>query len=181
MASSISEKINSLKESIVSIPNYPKKGVLFHDITGLLGDPKLLSFCVETIVEYYRHSRITKVISPEARGFFFGPTIALGLGVGFVPVRKSGKLPGKTISERYELEYGQGELEMYGDAISKDDKALIVDDLLATGGTVEATIKLARRSGCKIEDAAFVVKICDLPGENRLNKQALKCFSLLDL
>ncbi|HCS1329248.1 TPA: adenine phosphoribosyltransferase, partial [Salmonella enterica] len=115
----------------------------------------------------------------EARGFLFGAPVALGLGVGFVPVRKPRKLPRETIAETYELEYGTDQLEIHVDAIKPGDNVLVVDDLLATGGTIEATVKLIRRLGGKVTDAAFIINLFDLGGEQRLEKQGITCYSLV--
>ncbi len=117
-----------------------------------------------------KNAGITKVVGTEARGFLFGAPVALGLGVGFVPVRKPGKLPRETISETYDLEYGTDQLEIHVDAIKPGDKVLVVDDLLATGGTIEATVKLIRRLGGEVADAAFIINLFDLGGEQRLEK-----------
>jgi len=122
---------------------------------------------------------ITKVVGTEARGFLFGAPVALELGVGFVPVRKPGKLPRETIAENYELEYGTDQLEIHVDAIQPGDKVLVVDDLLATGGTIEATVKLIRRLGGEVTDAAFIINLFDIGGEQRLEKMGVKSYSLV--
>ncbi len=130
------------------------------------------------LVERYKNAGITKVVGTEARGFLFGAPVALGLGVGFVPVRKPGKLPRETISETYDLEYGTDQLEIHVDAIKPGDKVLVVDDLLATGGTIEATVKLIRRLGGEVADAAFIINLFDLGGEQRLENRALPATAL---
>ena len=141
------QQLEYLKNSIKSIQDYPKPGILFRDVTSLLEDPKAYALSIDLLVERYKNAGITKVVGTEARGFLFGAPVALGLGVGFVPVRKPGKLPRETISETYDLEYGTDQLEIHVDAIKPGDKVLVVDDLLATGGTIEATVKLIRRPG----------------------------------
>ncbi|VFP81801.1 adenine phosphoribosyltransferase [Candidatus Erwinia haradaeae] len=172
-------QLEFLKNSIKSIPDYPEPGIIFQDITSLLADPKAFALSVHLVVERYRNSRISKVMGPEARGFLFGAPIALELGVGFLPVRKSGKLPRKTFSENYALEYGSGVLEVHCDAIQPGEVVLVVDDVLATGGTIEATIKLIRRAGGYIIDAAFIISLFDLGGEARLKDYGVKSYSLL--
>lgn len=174
------QQLEFLKNSIKSIEDYPKPGILFRDVTSLLEDPKAYALSIELLVERYRDAGITKVVGTEARGFLFGAPVALGLGVGFVPVRKPGKLPRKTFAETYALEYGTDCLELHCDAIGPGDKVLVVDDLLATGGTLEATVKLIRRAGGEVADAAFIINLFDLSGEARLNAMGVNCFSLVN-
>jgi len=173
------QQLEFLKDSIKSIPDYPKPGILFRDVTSLLEDPKAYATCIELLVDRYRNTGITKVVGTEARGFLFGAPVALGLGVGFVPVRKPGKLPRKTFSETYELEYGTDCLELHCDAIGEGDVVLVVDDLLATGGTLEATVKLIRRAGGEVKNAAFVINLFDLSGEARLKAMGVESYSLV--
>lgn len=174
------QQIEFLRESIKTIPDYPKPGILFRDVTSMLEDPKAYALSIELLVERYRHAGVTKVVGTEARGFLFGAPVALTLGVGFVPVRKPGKLPRATLSESYELEYGTDTLEIHQDAIQPGDNVLVVDDLLATGGTIEATVKLIRRLGGVVTDAAFIIDLPDLGGEARLTAQGINCYSLVD-
>lgn len=173
------QQLEYLKNSIKSVPDYPKPGILFRDVTSLLEDPKAYALSIELLVAQFKDAGITKVVGTEARGFLFGAPVALGLGVGFIPVRKPNKLPRKTLSESYELEYGTDELEIHTDAIQPGDNVLVVDDLLATGGTLEATVKLIRRLGGEVTDAAFVINLFDLGGEQRLEKMGVKSFSLV--
>ncbi|MCQ1056603.1 adenine phosphoribosyltransferase [Photobacterium sp. DNB23_23_1] len=174
------EKLALIKNSIKSIPDYPKPGILFRDVTSLMEDPAAYRATMEILIDKYKGKGITKVIGTEARGFLFGAPLALELGVGFVPVRKPGKLPREVIGESYELEYGQDTLEIHVDAIKEGDKVLLVDDLLATGGTIEATTKLVRRLGGIVEDAAFVINLPDIGGEERLKGIDLNVFSICD-
>ncbi|EXU77198.1 MULTISPECIES: adenine phosphoribosyltransferase [Erwinia] len=173
------QQLEFLQNSIKSIPDYPKPGILFRDVTSLLEDPDAFALTIKLLVERYREAGVTKVVGTEARGFLFGAPVALALGVGFVPVRKPGKLPRKTFAESYELEYGTDQLELHCDAITAADKVLVVDDLLATGGTIEATARLIRRAGGEVKDAAFVINLFDLGGEARLNALGIECFSLV--
>lgn len=173
------QQLEFLKDSIKSVPDYPKPGILFRDVTSLLEDPRAFTTTIDLFIERFRDRGITKVVGTEARGFLFGAPVALGLGVGFVPVRKPGKLPRETFSETYDLEYGSDQLELHRDAIKPGDVVLVVDDLLATGGTIEATVKLIRRLGGEVTDAAFIINLFDLGGEQRLEKQGIQCFSLV--
>ncbi len=174
------QQLEFIKNSIKSIPDYPKPGILFRDVTSLLEDPQAYAATIALIVDRYRDQGITKVVGTEARGFLFGAPVALALGVGFVPVRKPGKLPRETFSEAYELEYGTDQLELHKDAIQPGDVVLVVDDLLATGGTIEATVKLIRRAGGEVKHAAFVINLFDLSGESRLNALGIECYSLVN-
>lgn len=174
------QQLQFIKDSIKTIPDYPKPGILFRDVTSLLENPLAYAASIELLVERFREAGVTKVVGTEARGFLFGAPVALALGVGFVPVRKPGKLPRETLSESYELEYGTDRLEIHTDAISAGDKVLVVDDLLATGGTIEATAKLIRRLGGEVKDAAFIINLPDLGGEARLNTLGIECYSLVN-
>lgn len=168
-----------IEESIKSIPDYPKPGIIFRDITTLLEDPAAYAATIQVLAERYQGLGFTKVAGTEARGFLFGAPLALALGVGFIPVRKPGKLPRETISQSYELEYGHDSVEIHKDAVTADDKVLLVDDLIATGGTAEATVKLIRSLGGTIDDAAFVINLVDLPGQKRLEQMGVKVTHLV--
>lgn len=173
------QQIQFIKDSIKTIPDYPKPGILFRDVTSLLEDPKAYATSIQLLVERYRDAGVTKVVGTEARGFLFGAPVALALGVGFVPVRKPGKLPRAVISESYELEYGTDSLELHTDSIGSQDKVLVIDDLLATGGTIEATARLIRRLGGSVQDAAFIIDLTDLGGRERLTALGIDCYSLV--
>ncbi|WP_118789200.1 adenine phosphoribosyltransferase [Haemophilus haemolyticus] len=173
-------QLDLIKSSIKSIPNYPKEGIIFRDITTLLEVPAAFKATVDLIVEQYRDKGITKVLGTESRGFIFGAPVALALGLPFELVRKPKKLPRETISQSYQLEYGQDTLEMHVDAISESDNVLIIDDLLATGGTVEATVKLVQRLGGVVKHAAFVINLPELGGEKRLNNLGVDCYTLVN-
>ena len=166
-----------LKELIRDIPDFPIEGVLFRDITTLLKDTKGLKDVIDIFSDRYRNKGIKHILGADARGFIFGAAIAYNIGAGFVPIRKKGKLPYKTLSASYELEYGVNEVEMHIDAIDKGDKVVIVDDLLATGGTARAMLDLVRKSGGDIEEFAFLIELEDLKGREKLDGE--KVFSIM--
>ena len=157
-----------LKQLIREVPDFPKKGILFYDITTLLKDKLGFATLVDRLSEQYLNQKIDLVLGMEARGFIFAPALAYRLNAGFVPVRKAGKLPAETVKFDYALEYGTNSLEMHKDAIQKGQRVLIVDDLLATGGTAEATAKLASLLGAEIAGLGFVVELDFLNGREKL-------------
>ncbi len=157
-----------LEKSIRNIPDFPKKGILFRDVTTLIQNREAFKKSVDLLAKKYKGKGFDKVVGVEARGFIFGATVAHKIGAGFVPVRKKGKLPFKTISATYELEYGTDTLEMHQDAIRPGEKILIIDDLLATGGTVKAVTDLVKQLGGKIGAIAFVIELVDLKGKEKL-------------
>lgn len=162
--------MENLKKLIRDVPDFPKKGIIFKDITPLLQDPKGLRTAVEAISQHYKGKKIDVVVGAEARGFILAPTVAFNLGAGFVPVRKPGKLPYKKISESYALEYGTDTLEMHKDGIKKGQNVLMVDDLLATGGTMAACCKMVESLGGNIAGCAFLIELAFLNGKNALSK-----------
>ncbi|PSU85955.1 adenine phosphoribosyltransferase [Photobacterium phosphoreum] len=174
------ETLDLITNSIKSIQDYPKPGILFRDVTSLMEVPEAYRATIAILAEKYQDQGITKIIGTEARGFLFGAPLALALGIAFVPVRKPGKLPREVIAESYELEYGKDTLEIHKDAIVAGDKVLLVDDLLATGGTIEATTNLVRRLGGDVADAAFVINLPDIGGEARLQGLGLNVYSICD-
>lgn len=157
-----------LKATIKTIPDYPKPGILFRDVTSLMEDGSAFAAALDALVAPFMDAGVTKVVGAEARGFIFGAPLARALGVGFVPVRKPRKLPRETLRESYALEYGTDILEIHCDAIKPGERVLLVDDLLATGGTILATAQLVRRLGGEVVGATFVVSLPELPGEGRL-------------
>ncbi|ALP90998.1 MULTISPECIES: adenine phosphoribosyltransferase [Clostridium] len=157
-----------LKEKIRVIENFPKEGISFKDITTLIGDGEGLKASIDAIVDYLKDKNIDLIVGPEARGFIFGVPVAYALGVGFVPVRKPGKLPAETISVTYDLEYGSDEIQIHKDAIKPGQRIAIVDDLLATGGTVEAVTKLVEQAGGIVASVDFVTELTDLRGRDKL-------------
>ena len=165
---------------IVDIPDYPKPGVIFKDITPLFGDPEALKATVDAIADHFKGRGITKVIGPEARGFMIGAPVAVALGAGFVPARKPGKLPRETVSATYELEYGSDELQIHKDAITSKDVVLIVDDLIATGGTVEATGKLVQHMGAELAGYGCILELAFLDPRRKLAASSdVELFSLV--
>jgi adenine phosphoribosyltransferase len=166
-----------LKELVRDIPDFPKKGIMFKDITPLLQNPSSLKEIVNKITEHYANQKIDIVVGAEARGFLIGPAVAINLDAGFVPVRKPGKLPYETASETYELEYGTDTLEIHRDAIKAGDNVLMLDDLLATGGTMAASCKLVESLNGKIAGCAFIIELGFLKGKDLLSKYDI--FSLI--
>jgi adenine phosphoribosyltransferase len=159
---------DQLKKLIREVPDFPKKGILFYDITTLLKDKAGYATLIDVLAERYIGKGVDLILGMEARGFIFGPALAYRLSAGFVPVRKPGKLPAATTRVEYDLEYGSNILEVHEDAIEKGQRVLIVDDLLATGGTAEATAKLATKLGADIAGLAFVVELDFLKGRDKL-------------
>jgi adenine phosphoribosyltransferase len=159
---------DQLKNLIRAVPDFPKKGILFYDITTLLKDKAGYATLIDVLAERYIGKEVDLILGMEARGFIFGPALAYRLNAGFVPVRKPGKLPAPTTRVEYDLEYGSNILEVHEDAIEKGQRVLIVDDLLATGGTAEATAKLATKLGADIAGLAFVVELDFLKGRDKL-------------
>ncbi|NVK25550.1 MAG: adenine phosphoribosyltransferase [Gammaproteobacteria bacterium] len=169
-----------IKNSIRTIPNYPKDGIMFRDVTTLMQQPEAFTQVIDLFAEQMADKGITAIVGTEARGFIFGAPLAYKLKVPFIPVRKPGKLPGKTISQDYVLEYGTDVLEIHTDALTSSDNVLMVDDLLATGGTIEATTKLIRQLGATVENACFVVNLPDIGGEKRLTDLGINCYSVCE-
>ncbi|HBO43967.1 MAG TPA: adenine phosphoribosyltransferase [Planctomycetaceae bacterium] len=157
-----------LTDFIRSIPDFPKPGILFRDITPLLASPEALAETVRRLADRFRDARIDLVAAAEARGFLFAVPLAVALGAGVVPIRKPGKLPHGTVSETYELEYGTDTLEMHDDAVSPGDRVLVLDDLLATGGTVAACCRMIEKAGGTVVGCAFVIELAELGGAKKL-------------
>ena len=166
-----------LKQKIRTIPDFPKSGILFRDITTLLADPEAFKFVIDQFIEHYRKEQIDLVVGIESRGFIVGAPLALGLDKGFIPVRKAGKLPGPTHGVEYNLEYGTDLVEVHKDAIEKGSRVLMVDDLLATGGTMEGSSKLIEKAGGIITGYAFVIELIDLKGRSKLDKPVFSLVS----
>lgn len=170
--------MSSVKDFIRTIPDFPHEGIMFRDVTTLFADPRGFRIAVDQLLQPYAGAQIDVVVGLEARGFILGGAVAHQLSAGFVPIRKKGKLPAATLSEDYSLEYGQATVEVHDDAITAGQTVLIVDDLLATGGTAEAGIKLVERLGGAIVGCAFVVDLPDLGGRARLDALGMKVHAL---
>jgi adenine phosphoribosyltransferase len=168
----------SVRDYIRTIVDFPHEGIMFRDVTTLFADPRGFRMCVDQMLHPYAGMRIDKVVGLEARGFILGGAIAHQLGTGFVPIRKKGKLPGRTLSQDYKLEYGEAIMEVHDDAVAAGEKILLVDDLLATGGTAEAGIKLVERLGGKIIGCAFIVDLPELGGRTLLGKLGYEVHAL---
>jgi adenine phosphoribosyltransferase len=169
-----------IKSRIRTIPHYPKPNIMFRDITSLLKDPTGFRTTIDELVSRYADMGIDKVAGIEARGFIVGAPLAYALNKGFVPIRKKGKLPAETVGHDYELEYGTDRIEIHTDAISPGERVLLVDDLLATGGTAEAATKLIGKIGGKIVECCFVIDLPDVGGRKRLEKQGYSVFALCE-
>ncbi|KAK2994476.1 hypothetical protein RJ640_021281, partial [Escallonia rubra] len=166
-------KLKAISEAIRVVPHFPKPGIMFQDITTLLLDHKAFKYTVDIFVDRYRHMNISAVAGVEARGFMFGPPIALAIGAKFVPLRKPGKLPGGVISEEYVLEYGTDCLEMHVEAVQPGERVLVIDDLVATGGTLSAAISLLERVGAEVVECACVIGLPEVKGHCKLNGKPL--------
>lgn len=162
-----------LKTLIRDVPDFPIKGIVFKDITPLLKNPKAFQMVIHQFVDRYKNQKLDAVVAMESRGFILGGALATQLNIAFIPVRKPGKLPAKTIKESYDLEYGKNTLEIHEDSISKGDKVLVLDDVLATGGTAAATIRLVERCGGEVMEAAFLIHLTFLNGQEKLKSTPL--------
>ena len=169
-----------IKSVIRTIPDYPKPGIMFRDVTTLLGNARAFRTTVDLLVQPYAGLRIDKVAGIEARGFIIAGAVAHQLSVGFVPVRKKGKLPWKTIAQTYDLEYGTATVEIHEDAVLTGESVLLVDDLIATGGTAEAAIKLIEKAGGNVVGCSFIIDLPELKGRKRLEKLGKKVLSLVE-
>ena len=167
-----------LKATIRSIHDWPIKGVIFRDITTLMQDPDAFREACDRFVDRYKDMNVDKIVGIDARGFVFGAVLAYRLGIGFIPVRKKGKLPCETIQETYSLEYGEDTLEIHADAIAPGERVVIVDDLIATGGTVGATVKLVKKLEAELLECAFIVELPDLGGRKQI--PGVDIFSLVE-
>ena len=167
-----------IRETIRTIPDWPVTGVMFRDLTTCMKDPEAFQHTCDVFYHRYKDENIDKVVGIDARGFIFGSVLAYKLGVGFVPIRKKGKLPAETVQESYSLEYGENVIEMHVDAIEKGERVLIIDDLMATGGTIAAAASLVEQLGGEIVELAFVVELPDLKGREKI--QGHKVFSITE-
>lgn len=168
----------TVRDYIRTIPDFPHEGIMFRDVTTLFADPRGFRIAIDQLLHPYAGTDIDRIVGLEARGFILGGAIAHQLSVGFVPIRKKGKLPGKTLSQDYTLEYGEATIEIHDDAIQPGEKVLVVDDLLATGGTAEAGIKLLEKLGAEIVGCAFVIDLPDLGGRAKLEAMGVDIHAL---
>ena len=171
--------MNDLASSIRTIPDYPKPGIMFRDITTLLGNARAFRRAVDELVQPWAGSKIDKVAGMEARGFILGGAVAHQVSAGFIPIRKKGKLPGKRVSTAYSLEYGLDEMEMHEDAVVKGEKVILVDDLIATGGTAEGAVKLLKQQGADVLAACFIVDLPELGGADKIRKLGVPVRTLI--
>lgn len=172
-------KTPQITDLIRAIPDFPKPGIVFRDVTTLFEDSRGFRMAVDQLLHPYAGQRIDKIVALEARGFILGGAMAHQLGTGFVPIRKAGKLPGKTLSQDYTLEYGEAVMEIHDDALRAGEQVLVVDDLLATGGTAEAGIKLIERLGADVIGCAFVIDLPELGGRARLEAMGMDLHTLV--
>ncbi len=169
----------NIKDTIRTIPDFPKPGIMFRDITTLMSNPKAFAESIKQLADPYRDKGLDYVAGIDARGFVFGAAVAIELGAGFVPIRKKGKLPYKTYTQDYELEYGSDTLELHADAVGEANKVLLIDDLIATGGTAEAAALLLRKTGADILGAAFVIDLPDLGGADKIANMGIPVTALV--
>ncbi|WP_213394001.1 adenine phosphoribosyltransferase [Yoonia sp.] len=170
--------MKTVRDYIRTIPDFPHEGIMFRDVTTLFSDARGFRMAIDQLLHPYAGTPIDKVVGLEARGFILGGAIAHQLSVGFVPIRKKGKLPGKTVEQAYQLEYGAAVMELHDDALQPGDKVLLVDDLLATGGTAEAGIRLVERLGAQVAGCAFIIDLPELGGARRLQNLGMQVHSL---
>ena len=170
--------VEALAAKIRKIPHWPQDGILFHDITPVLQSPQYFRLLVDLLVYRYMNQKFDVVAGLDARGFIIGAALAYQLNVGFVPIRKKGKLPFTTVSESYALEYGHATIEMHTDALKQDSRVLLVDDLVATGGTMMAGVNLIRRMGATVVEAAAILEFTDLPGGTNIRNEGVPLFTL---
>ena len=171
-----SNALEQLRAAVRDVPDFPKKGIVFKDITPILNDPALFRASIDLFLEHCRGKKIDKIVGIDARGFLFGSAVAYELGVGFVPIRKAGKLPYKTEVAKYSLEYGEAEMEMHTDAIAAGERIVLVDDLLATGGTSAAAAVLIRKTGGHLLEAQFLIELQFLHGRKQLEPTPVASF-----
>ena len=173
------EKLQYVREHVREVPDFPKKGILFLDVTTIVKDAKAFDLCIEYLAENFKDEKIDYITGIESRGFIFGAALANKLKVGFIPIRKPNKLPAETIKETYSLEYGTDTIEMHSDAVKEGDRVLVIDDLLATGGTAVAACNLIKRAGAQVVAAAFIIELEPLKGKEKIENTGVKVVSML--
>ena len=172
--------MNKILESIRTIPNFPKEGIMFRDVTTLFSNPSAFKETTNEICNYWKNKNLTKIIGIEARGFIIGSCVSLELGLPFIPIRKKGKLPHETIEENYELEYGKATIEIHSDALNSNDNVLIIDDLIATGGTALAAISLVKRLKASISGCSFIIDLPVLEGNKKISDLGIEVQTLCE-
>ncbi len=173
-------KLQYVREHVREVPDFPKKGILFLDVTTIVKDAKAFDLCIEFLAENFQNEKIDYIAGIESRGFIFGAALAAKLNVGFIPIRKPNKLPAETIKETYSLEYGTDTIEMHADALKSGDRVLVIDDLLATGGTAVAACNLVKRVGAEVVAAAFIIELDPLKGREKIENNGVKVVSMLN-
>ena len=174
-----SDKFQYVREHVREVPDFPKKGILFLDVTTIVKDAKAFNLCIEYLAENFGNEKIDYIAGIESRGFIFGAALAHKLNVGFIPIRKPNKLPAETIKETYSLEYGTDTIEMHADALKSGDRVLVIDDLLATGGTAVTACNLVKRVGAEVVAAAFIIELDPLKGREKIENNGVKVVSML--
>lgn len=174
------DKLQYVRENVREVPDFPKKGILFLDVTTIVKDAKAFDLCIEYLYEKFRDEKIDYIAGIESRGFIFGAALANKMKVGFIPIRKPNKLPAETIKETYSLEYGTDTIEMHADALKQGDRVLVIDDLLATGGTAVAACNLVKRVGAEVVAAAFIIELDPLKGREKIENNGVKVVSMLN-
>ena len=174
------DKLQYVRENVREVPDFPKKGILFLDVTTIVKDAKAFDLCIEYLYEKYKDKKIDYIAGIESRGFIFGAALANKMKVGFIPIRKPNKLPAETIKETYSLEYGTDTIEMHADALKQGDRVLVIDDLLATGGTAVAACSLVKRVGAEVVAAAFIIELDPLKGRENIENNGVKVVSMLN-
>jgi len=172
----LADSIDQLRAAVRDVPDFPKKGIIFKDITPILGSGKLFRIAIEAFLEQCRGKQIDKIVGIDARGFLFGSAVAYDLGIGFVPLRKKGRLPYRTESAKYSLEYGEAEMELHVDAIERGERIVLIDDLLATGGTSASAATLIRKVGGDLIEAQFLIELAFLDGRKKLESTPVVSF-----
>ncbi len=176
----MTDKFQYVREHVREVPDFPKKGILFLDITTATKDAKSMQYMTDFLYEQFKDEKIDYVAGIESRGFIFGAAVAYKLGAGFVPIRKPNKLPAKTIKEEYSLEYGTDTIEIHADALKEGDRVLVIDDLLATGGTALAACNLVKRIGAEVVASAFIIELDPLKGREKIEATGVKVVSMLN-
>ena len=171
-------RVDYIHSTVTSIQDYPKPGIIFRDITSTLADAKALSYILDVLTERYQDAGLTQIAGIEARGFIFAAALADRLGCGMTLIRKQGKLPRAVHTQAYSLEYGNDTLELHQDALNADDKVLLIDDLLATGGTMQAAAELVAHCGASLVEAAFLIELKGLPGRQRIEQSGVPCYAI---